>query len=287
MRLKKFLLIEGGNAITSSSRLNQANAPATLDNIFKKVLPLLKLDRKDVEILGSILKKVAASGDIDMAVSIPAILANNKQVVTIEDMYEFVETKMKEISREVVFLRGFGVVSLAFPISNTDGQQKNQFVQLDLMLVDSTDWAKFMYHAPYDYESKYKGVYRNFLMFSTTAVLSQEVTKEVGGYPVELEKMIIVPARGLEKVTNITKPGNKTWKTVKREMVSDKPEIIIQKIFGKDVTLRDFNSFESLLSVLQSPRFPHKDKLDDIYKKTIDYLKKSKIAIPEELAEYA
>ena len=48
--------------------------------------------------------------------------------------------KAKKVSNTVVSNKGTGVISLQFPISNTDGKQKNKKVQLDLMIVDNL-WA--------------------------------------------------------------------------------------------------------------------------------------------------
>lgn len=53
----KAFLVEGGNAIKSSSRINQLNVQATIDAIMQDLIPSLGLSQQDVKILGSTRKK--------------------------------------------------------------------------------------------------------------------------------------------------------------------------------------------------------------------------------------
>ena len=49
---------------------------------------------------------------------------------------------------------------------NYDGKQKNKKVQLDLMIVDNLNLAKFNFWSPHEEQSKWKGIYRNILLAS-------------------------------------------------------------------------------------------------------------------------
>ena len=61
------------------------------------------------------------------------------------------------------YLKGIGVISLAYPIKGSSGN-----VQVDLMMQDDIDFAKWIFHSP-DFtknESKWKGRYRTALLMS-------------------------------------------------------------------------------------------------------------------------
>ena len=99
--------------------------------------------------------------------------ANAIQVA--DELFDFIAGKAKKVSNTVVSNKGTGVISLQFPISNTDGKQKNKKVQLDLMIVDNLDLAKFNFWSPHEEQSKWKGIYRNIILSSMASVMDFEV----------------------------------------------------------------------------------------------------------------
>ena len=186
------LKLEGGNAVTAS-KINQENVADTLKSINKVLLPKLNLKPNQVRSLGSTGKKNPGeqSGDIDLAIDTKAIVANNKwNVKDKKDVVELIEKIVKRVSKDVNASPGFGIVSLAFPIANTDGKQKGESVQLDLMLTDNLDYTSFAFHSPRSSESKYKGYYRNFLLSAISKVNMKVLKKDADGKPLKWERLI-------------------------------------------------------------------------------------------------
>jgi hypothetical protein len=161
--MKTFItfLLEGGAAIKSSSRINQNNVEQTINNIFSDLLPKLNITDKDVKVLGSTGKKDpskngtpdGSSGDIDLAISIQAVVKSNGIDAT--SCFDFIVNAVKGYT-EVKPMKSKNVISIAFPITNTDGNQEGKFVQLDLMPVDNLKYAEWAYYSPSYTESQYK-----------------------------------------------------------------------------------------------------------------------------------
>ena len=165
MKLIDALLFEGGNAVKSSSRINQENVASTYSDIVKRLLKKINLKERDVSMLGSTGKKRpgGSSGDMDLAIDTNVLIKNNK-LKDVRDVLTFLEKHTKSLSKEVTVNFGTKVVSLAWPISNVDGKQQDEFVQLDLMLAGNLEFSKFAYHSAHEDNTKYKGVYRTKLL---------------------------------------------------------------------------------------------------------------------------
>ncbi|MFB5634984.1 MAG: hypothetical protein ACE5SV_09010 [Candidatus Nitrosomaritimum aestuariumsis] len=255
--------------------------------------------KKDhVATLGSTGKKAPkeTSGDIDLALDVTRILENNK-ISKSSELFKFVLEKAKKFG-SVKPSEGFGVMSLAWPITNTDGEQKGQSVQLDLMLVDSLDLAKFTFWSPSHEQSKWKGVYRN-MMLSAIASHMDFKTLEVGfdesgeEIPVKFERNFVDLRRGLIRglqtrigaTGKLLSKGRK--KTLSTTVVSDQPVEIIRMMLGPDFSVNDAVSFESLLKILDHPKFLYKSKKKDILKTMVKTIKNANVVLPKELEKFA
>lgn len=296
IRFREFLLKEGGNAIKDSVRINQENVEATLDEIYKKVLPLLKIDKKDVALLGSTGKKLpgGSSGDIDLAISVPELIKKNKNISTIADVFDaFVEVG-KKIGYGYKDMRSIGVVSIGFPIVNKDGKQPNSIVQLDFMPSENLSFSTWMYFSPAEWESKYKGIYRNLLLMAIARemnykTLEKAMNKEGKEVDVTWERLFLDLKNGLMKGTQtiLGKKGIvKSPKTLTKEMITMDPQEIVDMLFGPGFKPEDFLTWESTFKAVTSPKFVYKDKLKKILKLTHDGLVNAGYPAPEEIKNY-
>ena len=298
LRFKEFIK-EGGGAVGDVDRINQENVEATLKAISTKIIKPLKITTKDIGILGSTGKRKSggSSGDIDIAIDANKVLRANAIQIA-DELFDFIAGKAKKVSNTVVSNKGTGVISLQFPISNTDGKQKNKKVQLDLMIVDNLDLAKFNFWSPHEEQSKWKGIYRNIILSSMASVMDFEVLEK--GYdendvevPTLFKRNFIDLKRGLMRglQTRIGKSGKLFAKgrkqTLETKVLENQPEGIIKAILGPAFTVKDAESFESLFKILDHPKYLYRSKKKEIIKTFIAVISRSKgLVVPDEMERF-
>ena len=298
LRFKEFIK-EGGGAVGDVDRINQENVEATLKAISTKIIKPLKITNKDIGVLGSTGKRKpgGSSGDIDIAIDANKVLRANAIQIA-DELFDFIAGKAKKVSNTVVSNKGTGVISLQFPISNTEGKQKNKKVQLDLMIVDNLDLAKFNFWSPHEEQSKWKGIYRNIILSSMASVMDFEVLEK--GYdendvevPTLFRRNFIDLKRGLMRglQTRIGKSGKLFAKgrkqTLETKVLENQPEGIIKAILGPAFTVKDAESFESLFKILDHPKYLYRSKKKEIIKTFIAVISRSKgLVVPDEMERF-
>lgn len=274
--MKKLLtfktFIESGNAIKGLARINQENVDATLNDVYKKVLPILKIKKGDTVLLGSTGKKLpgGSSGDVDLGVSLSKVMGSYNKT-KFGDIADIIVSKFESKGYTVKDSRGLGIITIDFPITNSDGLQEDQFVQLDLMFVDNLNYSAWAFYSPHEKDSKFKGVYRMkaiamILRHVDNKVLSKMVA-DGEDIPVKWQSHILDMGRGVFKVIK-DKTGKrgllKKAKTLEKNFVSNNPLDIVHIMLGPDFTLADADSFETLWKAINSPKFIHKKNLSII-----------------------
>lgn len=299
IRFKEFLK-EGGGAVSDVDRINQENVEDTLKEISKKIIKPLKITEKDIGLLGSTGKRKpgGSSGDIDIAIDANKVLRANAIKIA-DNLFSFIGDKAKNISNDVVINKGTGVISLPFPISNTDGKQKNKKVQLDLMIVDNLDLAKFNFWSPHEEQSKWKGIYRNILLSSMASVMNFKVLEK--GYdennkeiPVLFKRNFIDLKRGLMRglQTRIGKSGKLFAKgrkqTIETKVLENQPEGMVKAILGPSFTIKDAETFESLFKILDNPKYLYKNKKKEVIDTFLAVIAKSHkgLVVPDEMEKF-
>jgi len=151
--------------------------------------------------LGSAGKK-KFSGDIDVAVDL-----------TQEQIPEFIEKLEKypgisDIKKSSVIMSKVKIKNFD-PSKETD-KKRTGYVQVDFM-PGEINWMKTFYHAPYEKDSKYKGVYRNLLLSSIAMFLDRKESKEIipDGRPKEVERFLWSPTDGLVRIVRRPTPNKK------------------------------------------------------------------------------
>jgi hypothetical protein len=288
------MLGEGGNAIKSSSRINQLNVEATLTALYGKLENLLGVKRTSFAVLGSTGKKdpskngepEGSSGDIDLAIDLEAVCKALKcdQEDVVSAIKEAIESEFSEINP----MPGLNIVSVAFPISNEDGNQDGKFVQVDLMPVDSLEWAKWAYYSPSFKESNLKGLYRNELMYAVARYMEENVIDSNEDGPVTWERYFFDLAKGLLKGTQTRQGKTKVTKGVKtldKTTVTKDPVKAVKMMFG-NAKPNDLLTFEQTLAFILSDKFVS-DKKEDILKMAAKgIVQNKKMPLPKELESY-
>ena len=228
-------------------------------------------------VLGSVGKR-EFSGDIDVALNlkpeeIPEFIAKLKNSPLVYD-----------IAKTSVIITKVKIVN--YDESKKDGRPRTGFVQLDFMPGDP-GWLKTYYHSPSDKESKYKGVFRNIMIASMSAVHNrQDSTQTIeDGRPLESIRYMWSPADGLIKVKRTPAPrkdGNGyTKKNIDTKIDGPwKNADEIAKELGID-SGQQLNSFESLLDAIKKNYT--KEALQKVVKGFSQNRAVQDIGVPEEL----
>ena len=284
----KSLIFEGGNLFDNTTGIKQSEINATVKDLETKVIKKLGLIGLDTDsfLLGSAGKKPAKelSGDLDIGISADQIASANG--LKLSEVYEWLTDKLSRLGYETAKLPGFSQVSIPFPISG----RKDKYVQVDFMLSNNMEWARFVYTAP-DFtksESKYKLVYRNLLLAACISVYDMKVLKQTSEkIPVEIQKYAIRWNDGVYSTVKsfASKTGGilKTGKLLKNKdvFVTQTPSEVVKMFLGKQYTPEDIKTFESLYDIVFNQESNVSKYREIIKRKFIESLTKSKLPIPE------
>jgi hypothetical protein len=291
---KHFLrLNEGGNAVKGVVAINQENSIATLNKALKELGRALKISTDDMASLGSTGKKAPGqkSGDIDLAISAPALLKNNN-LNSYSELMDYIVAAVKKLDYEYRDMRNLGIISLGYPIVNKDGRQGDEIVQLDLMVVDSVDYAKWAYFSPSYLESNLKGLYRNELNIAVAKYAGFDVSKvdDDTKTPIEWRRFWFDLRSGLHKGRQ-SRLSPKTGKVVKtpttydKELITSSPEEIVAFLYGSRYKPNDILTFEQAFKAVMSKSFPHAKRRKEILKMTAQGIQNKGYPVPNSLAK--
>ena len=286
--LPEIKLHEGG-AATGGSPIPAEHGMPMYNDVVSKLMSLVKIDKSDARPLGSTGKKAKGqlSGDIDIALNGTKIASEFG--LKFDEVSDFLYNKVKGTFKNAVQMKGLGITSFLFPIPESD-----EFGQVDLMLTDNMDLSTFMFHSPnfIKNESKYKGLYRNALLFSITKYMDVNMKPEhfENGDVKKFQKYTLSQKKGL--ITQIKSYEGKLGKQLKNckpikgcdVVVTNAPSDIVKYIFGDEYTIDDMKSFESIYKIVKSSKFKHKkhfSKIMSTFKDTI--IKGKKMPLPSEL----
>lgn len=291
----KQFLVEGGAATSAqgTQRATKRDIEAALEFVSRHTGIEISLLKKNL--LGSTVHtlngKQKDSGDIDIAIQADE-----------NDVPKMVERMRKATGMDKVHRTGEGVHSFAVPVSRT------KKVQVDLMLVPSTEWALFGFHSAAD--SKHKGAVRNLLLVNLMKRIFEKgndfVIHDEGG------KEIIRVRRGFGSDTGLKRnfrmaPMRKDGRGRTGSMVKStaqeietelkrlgvkqsfnksadpilNPDLAAEFMFGKETRAKDILSAEQVIALI----FKRPDHVA-IFKDSVKDFKKSKLTIPAELKQF-
>lgn len=309
--MDKVLMSEGGNMFKDVTRINQENVAATLKYIYSEILPALGIDRKYVQPLGSVGKKLpgGSSGDLDLGIDATKIDYLKDSDNLVKDLHDHCKPILDDMGIECHMIPT--LFSIKCPIQNFDGKQENEFVQLDMMVTKNMKFQNWSQYADREVEGKkyIKGAIRN-LIFEAAAhamekikVLKTGLVKTKNGIeeaPIEWEEYSFYTPEGLnikrckrEPMTKQPKDATETvyksGETSTRSLVSDDPDVIAKKMFGKNVRAKDLLTWDGAWNSARNSswgRDPEQWKvfLDSLREK-IEVKMKSGFAIPDEMLE--
>ena len=264
-------LFEGVQAIKGSSKITQKEVLEVAPELLSQICHALDLPKSKVKLIGSAGKKPDPedlSGDLDVAV---------------ECSREQAEKVISELGKgNSKPMKGIGVYSFAYEVGN-------KFVQVDLMPVNNIKYAEWSYQANIeDLKLGLKGAHRNELMFATAKYMPQEILdKEQNGDIIATKRYFYDLAKGLMQgiKTRKTKKGKvgKNFSTIDKSVVTDNPNEVAAKMFGKGVTAEQVSTFAGVLAAIRSADFPQHDQVAKILDLAKQGIKGKGLKIPSDL----
>ncbi len=290
---------EGGNTFKNTSPIEATEVAPTLKDLYSYIIPEFKLKDEDFSPIGSTGKKKPGtySGDIDIALN--GLTIGSRFNLHFNEVVDYVYERLKHLfpNLNVNLTKGLGVTNIAFPIHGTD-----KFVQIDFMVVNDLELAKFFYHSPnfiFD-ESKYKGIYRTILMYEIVKSMDldreetyfddKEFEGKFKGQLKTFKKFTATAHDGIKKQMKsfVGKNGVLKNAQIQREfdeIVTKEPIEIVKIILGQNATISDMNSFESIYHKMQSADFPHKNNFHKVIEDYKIRLKELNLPFPSELKD--
>jgi oligoribonuclease NrnB/cAMP/cGMP phosphodiesterase (DHH superfamily) len=152
------------------------------------------------------------------------------------------------------------------------------------MLTNNKDWSEYMYYSPAEWDSEWKGLYRN----SALSAISHYAGRT--GDDTEWNRKMLHFSTGLHDV-NFSKKGKngkllKNGKEVSRKFVSQNPDEVIHLLLGDKFDSKDIKTWEDIFAAMESKDFEHKKDKKAIYKRIIKDIEHKGYPIPPELEKY-
>jgi hypothetical protein len=296
---------EGGNSFKScvTRGIKQTEVQATIDDIKKVLLPELGLVwDQDAVLLGSAGKKAdpdELSGDLDIAISIPAIA--KKHNLDPDNVDSFILVRCEELGYVVRWTQQLGILGVSWPIA---GDPNKGFVQVDLMPTANFEWTKWAYYSPNfsNGESAYKGLYRNIFLIALGKEIQFNVRKfrneqwegrtlmREAGSVKSFDSYWFRLREGFKKVTKtyigktgvLQEPIRDDSKTV---IVTFDPNEAVRLLFGPTVRASSIMTFEQAWRTFLSKRFAYPYIRDAVIARFESELVDQGYALPTQLRD--
>lgn len=270
--LKESLLLEGGAAIKTASRVSQVEARHIIPDLVEKIAKATGVSPDQIKRVGSAGKKPHdndTSGDIDFAV----------------------ETDSDVLKKALPRLAHDGETWKAMPAINVysfGAKIHNKVVQVDMVPVSNVDFAEWSYVSDEsDLAKGFKGAVRNELMFAVVKYANLKKIKGDSGEVETLERYYFDLSKGLMrgKQTRRNNKGKltKNFTTVEKDLESDDPKEISRILFGPKANPAKLVTFDQLWKAIHEESFPWKDHLEDIVKMAKEGIKKKGLKLPDVL----
>lgn len=307
--IMRSLISESGIAITGIQPVKLKNIEPTIKKLYDEILKPIGIKYESIILLGSTGKK-DESGDLDIGINAIEAMSdsNSKDKFEIADKIEQ-ECKKYGYQFANALNSQFKTIHVGIPIVNQDG-----IAQVDIMLTNNIEYAKFRFHSPTKDESKYKGSLRSSLLKILFLICSKAIDenandddkaefidKDGNKHDSVQYSHLSLDIDGLLKT--IKTHRGKTGKLLSTPRTLSKSNLDVQNVqemidllFNGLYKESDFNSFESIWNnVLFDSKFPYKDKIDIIVKTFINtfnrenswQLEKNKLKLPDEVIKYA
>ena len=244
------------------SPIHIENIPNTIKLIDEYIFTPLNISNKYWTCdIGSVGKK-PVSGDIDIAVDIEH--CNPEEIVD----------HVKDIGLDYRSTGG-AIANIAFPIGGET--QKGEYVQVDIFPTKSLEFTKFARFSPTLEESKFSGGMRSDLL----GILIKYCTMITAGCQISY---ISLKQDGAYRTVRLNE--NSKVKVMEDKLITDKPEELLEKVFGRKYNIKHFNSVESILGIMFDEDFDYKHVIKDVLRRFKEIEERKEREIPNEVKNY-
>ena len=295
---KKDTIISENNIIETTSRINQENIEATVDDIYSKLLPLLGITEDHIALLGLTDKKMpgSTSGDISIAVDKKTVMKLNGLKDT-NEFYKFLIHGIERIGYEFVFSEDTDIISIAWPIISSDNKQDNETVSVDIIASDNLETAGYGMVSAEQTVNEYEEALRSELLYWILKEINYKELKQQASALVadvddlEAESLIFSVMKGLYRIKQtyfISKGGKRKAdkSLITRKLIENNPEITVKLLFGIDAPTDSLSSPEQLWGAMMSPSFPYIKIRKNVIKNTAKAINKAGMESPSYFDEY-
>lgn len=281
----------GGNAIKCASKIPNNLCEILSNSFIKTCKSKLKISESDFILLGSTGKKLGDYNDLDIGVDINQICINNN--IDKSKVFEFIWNKLGNTFSNKFNMSQLGVISFGIQFDNKIGQ-------IDLILLDNLRLGNFLFFAPSEGKSKYKGLFRTELLLAMASVIpiknniveifNDEYNGKNKGESKIFWKYTLNRSFGLKKQLKSVEGKTKKLKTpflLKEEIVSNNVDEIINFLFGPKIKEQDLETFEQIWNIITKKEFKWNRILKEIIYKYIDIIENDKrLETPIEVKKY-
>lgn len=288
-------IIEGGNQFDDVEKLHFTEVDLQVEELYNNFLKKIKLEKTDFTILGSV-KKTEFSGDLDIGISIDQLKKLYKFNTIDEQLNIFEQLCLKYFKNVKRFNT---LISVKFTFNTVDdvGNLVPKTIQVDFIL-GNLNYLKDYFYSQYSPEmllkldikdlesievSQYKQVYRNVLLQN---ILTHQFSEIIEDGEFEYKYQFTITPQGIWKNVKQRKKGNKTWKTLEKELVDDKDlQETLSKIIGIKISFKDISTFEKLLDFMFNKLTLSPEQINSILKDFKEFCEKNNYVYPQNLID--
>ena len=151
------------------------------------------------------------------------------------------------------------------------------------MMSDNLEWSKWIYYSPAEWESEYKGLYRNSMMSAISHYAGRE------GDDVNWNRKLLHFSSGLHDVS-FSRTGKrgllKHGKEISRKFIGKDPQTVISKLLGDKFDASDILTWKDIFDAVMSKDFQWKAFRKEIFSLVIKDIEGKGYPIPKELKKY-
>lgn len=200
-------------------------------------------------------------GDIDVCVA-SGSMGNTLGINT--SLTDTLKTFMFNNNIKYKHFKGLHIISLLIPIKRRF--MKCYYVQVDIMPVDSIQYAKWSYRQPEN--SKFTSAVMNDALMTVAKYLNYDVSSSIDSVPVEWYRGLLDLRLGLYNCRQNVR--GKLGTIIQKKTITDKyhttnnPCKLVKLLFGDSFDLHVTDSYETIIEAINSDKFKNKKHRDTI-----------------------
>ena len=225
--------------------------------------------------------------NINFAISKQKLIENNN--ISKDELYEFIDKQLNRLNYAHEIYKDKNRVNIYYPLDETKSDESE--IQVHLKLTDNLPWLNFSRHCPdLEQESKYTSKYREAFLEAITECVKLDITKyfnedylvkEFEEFELDTEEGLYVVQKTFEGKHGILKKAIQLEDS--KKFLTAEPDKFVKHVFGDGIKLDELMTFEGIMKVVKSKKFPYPKKRNQIFEHLKQRLVNYGLKIPEEI----